>query len=161
MELTVLKLLPAQKDKYLMEKMDVYVLKEHIGLDLGVRLMVVQVDKFGTDLNVPVSLVSISMEAYVCFVLMAKNGTQLKELVIVPLITFGMETSARNKLFVLETEFGMTQFNNVYVPTNTFGMDLAAWSSQIVAVDKSGTKHPSSVTVLITSIGMTLTVFCA
>ena len=59
-----------------MAKTVVYVLMELTGLEAGVKHMDVLEDKLGTDQNVSVSPATTTMEVYVYFVSMDKNGTQ-------------------------------------------------------------------------------------
>lgn len=59
-----------------MVKMAVYVLMEHIGLELGAKHMDVLADNHGMDQSVFVIPATTTMEAYVYFVLTDKNGTQ-------------------------------------------------------------------------------------
>lgn len=154
----VLKLYHVKTGKFQMVKTAVFVPKELIGTEIGVKTMDALEDKLGMDLSVFVNLGTTTMEVYACFVSTAKSGTQEKEPAIVQGTTFGTGTFVRRKYSVQETEFGMTQFSNVCAQTNTFGTALVVWFNQIVVAEKFGTRQPSSVTVLITSTSMVLVV---
>ena len=75
---------PAKTDKFLTEKMVVFVLKIHIGITNGVSSITVLEDKFGMEQVVNVMRENISMVLFVYYVSTGRNGTKQTKNVNVP-----------------------------------------------------------------------------
>ena len=80
----------------------------------------------------------ISMDLFVCFVLMDNNGIKPKKNVNALKDRIGMEIFVKKLEFVLDLEFGMNFINNAFVQINIFGMDLFVWNSHNVVVGNFG-----------------------
>ena len=104
--------------------MNAYVLKILIGMEIGVKTLDVQVDKFGMGQNVFVKMDYILMEQFASNVSMVKFGNKAQKLVDVREDIDGMEIFAKDGKLVLEAEFITRHFNNVFVKMDFFGMDL-------------------------------------
>ena len=144
-----------------MISMNVSVQKTPIGMEIGVRMQVVSVDKNGMGKNVYVQQVNTLTEPCVSNVSMDKSGTQGQKNVNVKKVSVGMETSAKNSIPAQVEESTMKLFSIVFVRMDIFGMGLPVWYNLNVAVGKDGTITFINVNAQKVSIGMGLFVFNA
>ena len=107
-----------------MKIMNVFVLLEHIGMEIGVKMMDVLVVNNGMEMNVLVQMAFSSMIGFVSNVSMDKYGMQFKSNVFVNQGISGMEIIVTKFMSVLEEESIMKHSNNVFVLKVNFGMDI-------------------------------------
>jgi hypothetical protein len=147
--------------KFSMISMNVSVQKTPIGMETGVRMQVVSVDKNGMGKNVYVQQVNTLTEPCVLNVSMGKSGTQGQKNVNVRKVSVGMGISAKNSIPAQVEESTMKLFSIVSVRMDISGMGLPVWYNQNVAVGKDGITIFTNVNAQKVSIGTGLFVFNA
>lgn len=118
--------------------MSVFALITPIGMGIGVRILVVEVDKNGMEDSVSVLMVSILTEQSASFASMDKFGMSSAWNVSVRPDIDGMAIFVRNLSFALGVECTIQLLINVFVQSVNFGMGLLVWFNPNVMAGKNG-----------------------